>query len=224
MGSDNLHHKRKAKNAEQLARRAAMREPYPKVLIVCEGEKTEPNYFRELKDHYALNSANIAICGEECDSDPVSIVQYAKKRYREEKAAGDAFDKVYCVFDKDKHFNYEQALADIRSATPKEIYIAINSVPCFEYWLLLHFNYNTRPYETLPGNSACNQVLMDLRHYFSAYEKCQLDVFSSLLGQLDRAKHNASRGLQEADDNHTDNPSTKVHKLVEFLQNIKNTG
>jgi len=221
MGSDNLHHKRKAKNVEKLARRAAKREPYPKVLIVCEGDKTEPNYFLDLKDHYALNSANIAISGEECDSDPVSIIQYAKKRYREEKSAGDAFDKVYCVFDKDTHTNYEQAMADIRSAIPKAIYIAINSVPCFEYWLLLHFNYTTRPYASLPDNSACNQVLSDLITYMPSYTKNQQDVFESLFAQLESAKQNAIRALDAAGDNHTDNPGTRVHELVTFLQNIK---
>ena len=45
MGSEDLFHKRKAKSAEQLERRKAKRSPYEKVLIVCEGEKTEPNYF-----------------------------------------------------------------------------------------------------------------------------------------------------------------------------------
>jgi len=51
MGSDDLFHKRKAKNAQQLARRKARRAPYAKVLIVCEGEKTEPLYLNDLKDY-----------------------------------------------------------------------------------------------------------------------------------------------------------------------------
>ncbi len=72
MGSDNLFHRRKAKRVDQLARRKVRREPYAKVLIVCEGEKTEPR----------------------------SIFDYAKGRYLIEKRADDPFDKVYCVFDK----------------------------------------------------------------------------------------------------------------------------
>lgn len=39
MGTDNLFHKRKAKSAKGLQRRAAKRDAYAKVLIVCEGEK-----------------------------------------------------------------------------------------------------------------------------------------------------------------------------------------
>jgi len=220
MGTDNLFHKRKARQARDLARRKGRRAPYAKVLIVCEGEKTEPHYFNELKDHYGLNSANIEICGD-CGSDPLSIIRHAKQRYREEKDAGDAFDNVFCVFDKDTHAHYQQGLDTIRSASPKNVYVAITSVPCFEYWLLLHFNYTTRPYDSLPGNSACNQVLTELKGYMAGYTKGSIDIFSALLGQLDFAKNNAIRALQAAEANHTDNPTTKVHELVDFLQNIK---
>jgi len=220
MGTDNLFHKRKARQVRDLARRKGRRAPYAKVLIVCEGEKTEPHYFNELKDHYGLNSANIEICGD-CGSDPLSIIRHAKQRYREEKDAGDAFDNVFCVFDKDTHAHYQQSLDTIRSATPKNVYVAITSVPCFEYWLLLHFNYTTRPYDSLPGNSTCNQVLTELKGYMAGYTKGSIDIFSALLGQLDFAKNNAIRALQAAEANYTDNPSTKVHELVNFLQNIK---
>lgn len=220
MGTDELFHKRKAKKASELARRKARRAPYAKVLIVCEGERAEPYYFNDLKDHYGLNSANVEVCGD-CGSDPLSIVAHAKQRYREEKDAGDAFDKVYCVFDKDAHANYMQGIDAIRGAAPKGVYVAITSVPCFEYWLLLHFSYTTNPYNALPGNSACNQVLTDLKGHMPGYAKGNHDTFTALVGQLDFAKNNAIRALKTAEANHTDNPTTLVHELVEFLKNIK---
>ena len=43
MGSEDLFYKRKAKISADLERRKAKRARYQKVLIVCEGEKTEPN-------------------------------------------------------------------------------------------------------------------------------------------------------------------------------------
>ena len=220
MGTDDLFHKRKAKRASELARRKARREPYAKVLVVCEGEKTEPNYFNGLKDHYGLNSANVEVCGE-CGSDPLSIYRYARQLYREEKDAGDPFDRVYCVFDKDTHGTYQQALDQIGRATPKDTFLTTNSVPCFEYWLLLHFNHTTRPYVALPGNSACNQVLTKLKGYMPQYSKGDYDTFSELIEQLDFAMNNAVRAQQAAEGNHTDNPTTRVHELVDFLQNIK---
>ncbi|MGU9957110.1 MAG: hypothetical protein ACNYPI_05595 [Arenicellales bacterium WSBS_2016_MAG_OTU3] len=63
MGSDNRFHKRKAKSDGQLGRRTAKRSPYEKVLIVCEGAKTEPNYFKGCIQFYKLNTANVEIDG-----------------------------------------------------------------------------------------------------------------------------------------------------------------
>lgn len=220
MGTDNLFHKRKAKNARRLQRQAAKRDPYDKVLIVCEGEKTEPCYFRGLRNHYGLNTANVEVCGD-CDSDPLAIVRYAKQRYQEEKDTGDAYDKVFCVFDKDQHTNYPSALNAIASSRPGSCFVAINSVPCFEYWLLLHFDYRTRPYAALPGNSAANQVITALRQFWPEYEKRAENVFAYLLDQLEFAKNNATRAWREAQASGADNPSTRVHELVTFLQGIK---
>ena len=219
MGTDDLH-KRKAKKASELARRKARRKPYAKVLIVCEGKKTEPNYFNDLIDCYRLNSANVEVYGH--GADPLKIFDYAKQRYKEEKNAGDPFDNVYCVFDKDAHANYRPGIEAIRSATPKKVYIAITSVPCFEYWLLLHFTYTTKPYNALSGNSACNQVLTNLKIHMN-YEKGGKKIFSQLIDRLNYAKGNAACALKEAEEGNTDNPTTHMHELVEFLQNIKHS-
>ena len=213
MGTDNLFHKRCAKQANDLARRRASRAPYKKVLIVCEGEKTEPYYFKGLKNHYRLNSANVEIANK-LGSDPISVFTHAQQRYREEKNAGDPFDRVFCVFDKNSHSNYVQALDSIRRATPRNTFISINSVPSFEYWLLLHFLCTTKPY------SVGNQVLTELQDHMPDYRKGLPDVFDKLIEKLETAKRNAACVLTAAQKNRTDNPSTRVHELVEFLQQI----
>ncbi len=220
MGTDNLFHKRKAKQISDLARRKDRRAPYARVLIVCEGEKTEPLYFNGLKDHYELNSANVEVCGD-CGSDPCSIVEYARQQYRESKDIGDAYDRIFCVFDKDSHTGYDEALDALRNVKPKGLYMAITSVPCFEYWLLLHFIYTTAAFVSQPGNSACNQLLHELREYIPSYSKGRAGIFSELTEQMDFAISNAKRALTAAETVHTDNPTTCVHELVAYLQNIK---
>ena len=215
MGSDDLFHKRK-RRASELQRRKPNRQRYKKVLIVCEGEKTEPNYFNALKDRYQLNSVTIS---GESGSSPASVLKYAKQRYRESKEAGDAFDKVFCVFDQDQHETYASTLQAIRKAKPKGVFQAIPSVPCFEYWLLLHFTYTTKPYDS---ETPCTQVLHDLKSYMGNYAKrVPQSVFRNLLGSLDTAKANAALSLKAADNTDTNNPSTKVHELVDELQEIK---
>jgi len=221
MGTDDLFHKRKAKRTSNLKRRKAKRAPYAKILIVCEGEKTETNYFHGVVNYYSLNSANVEVCSD-CGSDPMSIFRYAKHRFREERDLGDPFDKVYCVFDRDSHTNYSAAVSSIATATPQKTFSAITSVPCFEYWLLLHFNYSTQPFVSTPGKSAGVRVLDKLKEFMPHYDKASKSVFPELIGQLEFAKQNASRALKEANKRDDENPSTRVHLLVEFMQNIKN--
>ena len=36
----------------------------PRILIVCEGAKTEPNYFEGARSYFKLNTANVVVSGE----------------------------------------------------------------------------------------------------------------------------------------------------------------
>ena len=121
MGGDDLHQKRKAKRKRDLARRKSRREPYGRVLIVCEGEKTEPHYFLQLVACLKLNTNNVKVDGN-CGSSPKSVVRYAKRRYQDEKVKGDTYDRVYCVFDKDAHVSFEQSVSELINMTPKGVF------------------------------------------------------------------------------------------------------
>lgn len=224
MGSDNLHHKRKAKRDKDVGRKKASRAPYEKVLIVCEGGKTEPLYFNEIRDFYEINTANIRITGE-CGSDPVSVVNHAFALYDAEKDKADPFDRVYCVFDQDSYHlppnQYQQALDKIARQSPKNTFFAMTSVPCFEYWLLLHFVYTTAPFSAVGGVSVGAAVLNQLKTHWEEYDKGAKGTFLALKDKLDFAITNAIRSLNAAAQNQTDNPTTHIHELVSYLRRIK---
>lgn len=220
MGTDNLFHKRKAKVASSLERRKARRASYEKVLIVCEGEKTEPNYFDDLILFYGLNTANVEVDGS-CGSSPRSVFQRALDLWQAEKDKGDPFDRVYCVFDKDSHETYEETLRNISEYDPKGIFRAVVSVPCFEYWLLLHYQYTTRPFAGNGKLSVAGEVLKELEKVRPNYAKGDKGIFTELSSQLEFAKSNAERSLVCAEGNHTDNPTTHIHELVSYLQGLK---
>jgi hypothetical protein len=223
MGREDLFRRRKGKSANDLARRAPKRRPYDKVLIVCEGCKTEPIYFNSLKSHYALDTANVTVSGD-CGSDPMSVVKHGRDLYRAERQKGDPYDRVYCVFDGDvARVKYDEALSTIRAQEPKDTFFGTTSVPCFEYWFLLHFHYTTAPYEAVGGVSAGNAMKAELRVKWPEYKEGLADTFVKLLDRLDQSIANAKRVLAEAKRNRTDNPSTRVHELVEYLQNIKSS-
>lgn len=210
--------KRQERRNASLKRRPQTREPYDIVLIVCEGEKTEPHYFIALKKELRLSHANIRICGKECGSSPMSVVTYALQ----EGKAGD-YDRVFCVFDKDRHATYQAALDKIKSSRlPRGAMIeAIPSVPCFEFWLLLHFDDSARPYASVGNKSACERVVNDLKKYVPGYEKGAFDIFDLTFPAVDVAIKRAELLEERQETSGTDNPSTRIHRLVTYLRNIK---
>lgn len=220
--ADQLFHRRKAKKADALRREAQKREPYDVVLIVCEGGKTEPNYFKELRDAFKLSTANIRITGEECGSAPSSVVDYALAEYRKEKK----YNRVFCVIDKDRHPTYKESLDRIRNARlgNGDTIEAITSVPCFEIWLLLHFIYTTKSFgSTGASGSICASVIKELKKKgrIPHYEKGSKNIFPALLEKLPDALINAVRLEKHGKDVGSENPSTNMHKLVEYLGKLK---
>ncbi|MFJ9935211.1 RloB family protein [Streptomyces virginiae] len=107
---------------------------------MAEGEKTEPQYFEKfaaLLKAKAVRVVRVDPIG--LGKDPLTVVLDADKRRKKERRDGDAFDQVWCVVDVDEHASLERACIE---AGRLDIKIAISS-PCFEIWLLWHFEERT---------------------------------------------------------------------------------
>jgi len=221
MGKDNLFHRKKAR-AQDIRRAKAIRAPYAKVLIVCEGKKTEKNYFEEIKAHYELNSTNIEI-NTDCGSAPISVARHAIELYKNEiKSKKDPFDQVFCVFDRDTHTTFHQALNLISSQSPKNVFKSITSTPCFEYWFLLHFGYTQQPFRGTARKSSAEQLEDYLRaNYWPDYKKNATHAFRDRFNELPQAKIWASQILNSSLTSGIIDPLTNVHELVDYLQNMK---
>jgi hypothetical protein len=212
---------RRAKYGHDLARRRPKRTSKDRVLIACEGGKTEPNYLKEIVQDLGLTSADVEICGKECDSAPKSVVEFALKRFQEDGH----FDRVICVFDKDSHTTYDAAvnLVKTRRMRKGKTLEAVKSVPCFEYWVLLHFGLTTKPYARSGKRSPCDNVIRDLKKKegFRDYEKGSHGLYDRLKDRIDDAIENARNALEQATRADTDNPTTEMHLLVEYLRALK---
>ncbi|MEE4999826.1 RloB family protein [Pseudomonas alliivorans] len=219
MGTDNLFHKRKAK-AKDLQRKLPRRQRYEKVLIVCEGGKTEPLYFTEVKDHYEIDTANIRISGD-CGAAPISVVSHGEALYAEESKYGEPFDKVFCVFDRDQHESFEEALNKIKTLKPAGVFNAIYTTPCFEFWLLLHFTFTSAPFVSDGRFSSGALALRELQNYLPDYTKGATDIFSALINQLGTAHAYAEQLEAESRRTGSKNPYTNVQTLLSYLKNIK---
>ncbi|MBU0681872.1 MAG: RloB family protein [Proteobacteria bacterium] len=217
--SDQLFNKKKARDTASLKRRHAKRAQYEMVLIVCEGAKSEPNYLRALIDNLQLNTANIKVLKNTAGSSPRTIVDFALKEYRQEKG----YDRVYCVFDKDQHTTYFEALDIINRANIGKGHriLATTSVPCFEFWILLHYKYTTKPF-AVPHGSICAKVISDLKAYMPGYQKGDNDTYNATKDLIATAIENAKKVARHCEIAGTDMPSTQMYELVEYLQNLKN--
>ena len=217
MGTDNLHHKNKAKKERDLLRTKKQRKGFDKILIVTEGEKTEPHYLKELRREFRIRNVDVEIDGN-CGSSPKSILEHAEKKYFEASKTQDPFDRVYCVFDKDTHETYQSTIDKISRKRPKNTYFAITSVPCFEVWLLLHFEYYSKPFASSGDKSAAKMVVNELKRFISDYEKNAKGIFQRLYNRLDKAKSNAKRLTESNIEQEVDNPSTTTQDLIEYLE------
>jgi RloB-like protein len=209
----------RARHRASLRRRAPVRPPYDRVLIVCEGEKTECNYFEEIRQRGRISSAHIHIIPSDIGTDPVSVVKSAEAAFKDK---GKSFERIYAVFDRDDHQDYANAIHmacaknqklknDQKQAVAFE---AIVSVPCFELWLLLHFS-DARSWMHR------DLVVKQLRNHISKYEKGMSNLFEFTEFALETATHRAKLLKQTNQRIPGDELYTDVHELVEFLCSFK---
>jgi hypothetical protein len=160
----------------RLGRRQGGKKSNDRMLIVCEGEKTEVNYFNAIRIIKRISSAEIEVVNSPYGTTPLQIVEFAIDRFNESKA----FDRVYAVFDRDDHANYHDALAKAMANAKKlkndegnkAPLLAIPSVPNFELWLLLHFRDVLAPMHR-------TEVFAELRStaYYPSYAKNSKSVY-----------------------------------------------
>lgn len=106
MGIDNLH--KRATN--QISRRKPTKQPNKVILVICEGEKTEKNYFQRLKECLKLTSVSIKILPSPHPT-PLQVIDYAEQKAKEISE----YDEIYCVFDRDTHSDFDKALAKAKN-------------------------------------------------------------------------------------------------------------
>ncbi len=180
--------------------------------------KSSSSYFKELKKHFRLNTANVIVVPSE-GSAPISVVNHAIEMAKNTPD----IDHVACVFDRDTHESFERALNRLNEFRPKRndkskpIYKAITSTPCYEIWLLLHFCYTTKSYSASGTKSAGDNLTTDLCKHLSSYKKNTIDWFDDIINNLEMAIKHAKQLQKYNSSTNSTNPSTNVHELVEFL-------
>jgi hypothetical protein len=181
---------------------------YDRLLIVCEGAKTEVNYFEAIRRELRIPSVDFHVIHSALGTAPLQVIESAEKYFAKSKA----FDYVFVVFDRDSHQTYHDALSKAQSLdgklkndeNKKVSFRAIPSVPSFEFWLLLHFKN-----VLAPMNRA--QVHSELRKpaYYPTYQKNISTVYEDTKGNMHTATERAEylRGLY--------NPYSGIHPYTD---------
>ena len=194
--------KRKINSRGYSPRKLETKEPKERFLIVCEGSKTEPNYFRSFR--VPRDVVEVHGLGEY----PSTLVRSATDLKNKD---GDDYDQIWCVFDRDswtlENFNNARS-----SATSQGFRVAYSN-EAFELWYILHFEYlNTG----IPRKDYIRKLSLLLG---KKYEKNSETIYDELLDKQPTAIRNAKKLLTEYDPHvpAKDNPSTTVHLLVQEL-------
>jgi len=89
----------KPRTGRALKRSGPTRKQYDRMLVVCEGSKTEPNYFRGIRHLLRLSSATVQIIPSSLGTQPLQIIDSAISEFEKRKA----YEKIFAVFDRDQH-------------------------------------------------------------------------------------------------------------------------
>lgn len=189
--------RRLSSKGQSLGRRPVQsRELRPRFLIVCEGEQTEPNYFRSFRVN-----ADIRIEGGR--HNPQTTPETAERLRQEED-----YTQVWIVFDRDE-WRAEEFNQVIVQAGRKNIQVAYSN-QAFELWYLLHFGYR----DTAASRQDYRRLLSErLGH---RYQKNDRSIYRSLLERQQQAIAHAQRLLDSYQPHNPaqDDPCTTVHRLV----------
>lgn len=194
-----------------------------RILIVCEGQSTEPNYFRKfcLKENIPF-VYEVDCRGE--GSNTLSVVDAAIK-YKQEAEKLTPFDSVWAVFDRD-NFPKDRFNAAIAKAEAHGVDVAWSN-EAFELWYLYHFINRTTAMNREDYKEAISKAVNSSGKWKKAkpykYAKNDEAAYEIMTrcGNLEQAirwaqkQHEKFTGKRYADYN----PCTLVYKLVEQLMN-----
>ncbi len=192
--------KRKANSRGYSSRKVNTREVKERFLIVCEGAKTEPNYFRS----FPVSGLVIDVQG--VGENPSRLIQSAEK-YKED----DDYDQSWCVFDRDS-WTKQDFNSAITKAEAKGFRVAYSN-EAFELWYILHFQFlNTG----IPRADYCQKLTLLLG---KLYQKNSDTIYDEIVEKQATAIKNAENILNQyhPQNPEKDNPSTTVHLLVKEL-------
>lgn len=187
-------------------RRTNLRIVRQRILIVCEGETSEVNYFRAFR----VTSAVVKPLGTGLNT--LSLVRKTLKL----KELNRDFEQIWCVFDKDDYpdKNFNDA---VNLALKNGLRVAYSN-RSFELWYLLHF-------EDTGANLTNREIKDKLSKYIGyRYDKSDKSMYQKLKELQSKAIKRANKlnNLDSSQNFARKIPNTTVYQLVTELNKYIN--
>ena len=180
----------------------------PRILIVCEGGKTEPNYF------LAFDVTN-DVYGRGLET--IRVVEEAIRLNENEGP----FDQIWCVFDRDGFppDDFDNAIHKLESLSDQGFHAAFSN-EAFELWYILHFEF-------LQSGISRDMYCSKLKEYLGgSYDKGDRDNYEKI--QSRGSENDAIRNAEKLLAIHAEGtpysrrcPMTTVHELVKELRRVQ---
>lgn len=222
MGSDDLFKKRReARKQRQYEYKTPKANSF---LIVTEGERTEPLYFKGIQKLIkekvggmveVIEVPVIDIHGE--GSSTGKLLEITERIVKEAKII---YQNIWVVFDKDDFKDFDQAVKD---GVNKGYKIAWSN-QAFEYWLYLHFNYSDSALHRDVWNEKLDNIFQQYQLGNGTYQKNYEDIYNLVdsFDGVNTAIRNAKRRMtlfrENVDKPSEYDPGTMVYMLVQELK------
>lgn len=187
-------------------------------LIVTEGTKTEPQYFRAIQQIINRNHRDRIQLEIHCEGDnTLGLLQKAKQRVRN---SGITYKHVWIVYDTDDFPapRINQTADECIELTNEDTeYHALWSNQCIELWFMLHFNYIDADLHRTEYYPKLTEWMRNIGQ--GEFAKNRDDLYTILRPYLEVAIQRAKK-LDAQNQGRTPAsaaPGTKVYELLELL-------
>lgn len=197
-------------------------------LIVCQGEKTEPNYFKGIEtkiNNKYKNKISIEILSDNVSC--MELLETAKEKVKTDKRKQIKYKHVWLVYDKDDFPSdeFDNILPKIDAVNEKNKendepeYHVLWSNQCIEFWFLIHFidlrvNIDRKAYiDKLSENFKKYKIK-------GKYIKNDSQIYKKLEKYQDDAIRRAEKIIKENKEKTPSNitPGTKVYEIIKYLK------
>lgn len=207
-------------------KRRRRRQYSPRLIVVCEGQKTEYEYLTRLNQARKRPDGPVVVPLRGCGGDPAGVVERAI-RERDNDRRGGKFDRAqgdraYVLLDVEPHDPGRAPALDkaLGLAREQDVCVLLSN-PSFEFWLLCHIISPEDACRAFPNPAELDS---ELRRRFDDHGKDDLhrnpDLFDRLLPEAEHAvtvarhvheKHHSNAAVRQA------NACTAVYQLVGYM-------